>query len=330
MSRRKALASGAAAAGFLSGAGSVKKAQARPPGPDESYRKRIQPGKTPIRICADLRRPENGTITGRIKEIRETGHTGTYMYHSYWKGITKTEIAEIREALDRYGIVMFEFGGYVNMLHPDAATRERFLKLLVECIETAESLGCPMVGTISGSCDEHPYGINVHPDNWTLAAWKLLVKGIRQVLKDTAGSGVALGMEAQVTTNLDSPRAHKRLMEDVGDKRCVVNLDPTNMVTLESYYHTGELIDECFELLGESIYGCHAKDTYIWPDKQTVHIQEVCPGRGVLDYETYLARMSKMAWPRTLRPEHIPDDQYAEAETYIRTVAKKIGVAILE
>ncbi len=120
--------------------------------------------------------------------------------------------------------------------------------------------------------------------------------------RDTSGSRVALGMEAQVTTNLDSPKAHLRLMEDVGDDRCVVNLDPVNMVSLERYFHTTELINECFDLLGEKIFGCHAKDSCIVPDKQTVYAQEVCPGRGVLDYETYLTRMSRMKWPVPFTP----------------------------
>jgi hypothetical protein len=58
------------------------------------------------------------------------------------------------------------------------------------------------------------------------------VAGIRQILKDTAGLKAALGMEAQITTNLDGPVAHRNLMQDVGDPRVKVNLDPTNMVHL--------------------------------------------------------------------------------------------------
>lgn len=302
------------------------------PGPDKNLKKDLTPGKTPIRLSTHLRRPQNGSIRDMVKRVRETGHTSAFLYPTRWSanGLPASDIPELRDALKEYGVTLFEFGGYVNMLHPDTATRESELKILTVCIETAEKFGCPMVGTISGSRDPHPYGINPHPDNWTLATWKMLVAGVKQVLKDTSGSRVALGMEAQVTTNLDSPKAHRRLMEDVGDDRCVVNLDPVNMVSFERYFHTTELIEECFDLLGEKIYGCHAKDSYVWPDKQTVQVQEVCPGRGVLDYETYLVRMSRMKWPRTIHPEHLPEDQYSEAEAYIRKVAKKVGVTIPE
>lgn len=299
-------------------------------GPDETRRNKPAPGTTPVHLSAILRRPTEGSIHDMVKHVRETGHTSAFIYSSYWgqSGLTDADVPELKDALTTFGIRIFEYGGYVNMLHPETATRERFLKQLCSCIEMAEKFDSPMVGTISGSRDPHPYGINPHPDNWTMTTWRLLVAGVKQVLKDTSGSRVALGMEAQVTTNLDSPKAHLRLMEDVGDERCVVNLDPVNMISLKRYYHTTELIEECFDLLGEKIYGCHAKDTYIWPDKQTVHIQEVCAGRGILDYETYLARMSRMKWARSLHPEHIPIEQFPEADAYIRRVAEKIGVTV--
>jgi len=31
-----------------------------------------------------------------------------------------------------------------------------------------------------------------------------------------------------------------------------------------------------------------------------------------MDYETFLVRMSRMKWPRSLNPEHFPFDQFPE------------------
>jgi len=328
VTRRNILKNGCAATGTLLGVVGPHQAHAWPPGPDNNQTRDLTPGNTPVRLGADLIRGENESITEMVERFKKEGHTGAFVYKPRWEPSDDAETRELNAALKQFDVVVFEYGGYVNMLHPDVSTSQKFLKRLSECIEKAGKINCPMVGTISGSRDPHPYGINVHPDNWTIETWKLLISGIRQVLHDTAGSGVRLGMEAQITTNLDSPLAHKRLMEDVGDERCVVNLDPTNMMSLHNYYHTTELINECFDMLGEAIYGCHAKDTYIWPDKQTVHVQEVCPGRGVMDYETYLVRMSRLTWPRTLKAEHIPKEQYAEADDYIRKIAAQTGVTI--
>ncbi|MFC1694310.1 sugar phosphate isomerase/epimerase family protein, partial [Candidatus Latescibacterota bacterium] len=334
LTRRQALKTAAVSAGLIMGRGKIQNAHAWPPGPEENVVRDLTPGSTPIRLADNIKRNGKESPEEMIKRKREAGYTavkgarhpGGNMGEP-WHSLTDSERLEVIKACKKYDVVVYEVGGYTNLIHPETARRQINLKRLAHCIEVAESVNCPMVGTISGSCDPVNF-FNVHPENWTLNTWKLLVASIRQVLRDTSGMKAALGIEAQVTTNVDSPQAHRRLMDDVGDTRCAVNLDPVNMISLSNYYHTTELINECFDLLGESILGCHAKDTYIWPDRQTVHVQEVCPGKGVLDFETYLVRMSRLKWPRALESEHIEPEEYSEARTYIEKVAAKNGIKI--
>ena len=338
VTRRQALKTGIASTGIALGASSAKKASGQSstkqeqkefwgPGPDKNLVPDLKPGKTTIRIGGSLGRKENESFDDTVKNIKDNGYTGVVTGPEPWNSMKDSELSELTRALKKHDVVVFEVGGYTNMIHPDMSERQKNLKKLCTCIEAADKVACPMVGTISGSLDPVNF-FNVHPDNWTLKTWHMLVDSMKQVLRDTAGMKAAIGMEAQVTTNIDSPKSHKRLVDDVGDPRCAVNLDPVNMMSLSNYYHTTELINECFDLLGENILGCHAKDSYIWPDKQTVHVQEVCAGRGVVDYETYLVRLSRMEWPRTILPEHVPADQIIEAAEYIRKVAAKVGVTI--
>ena len=345
ITRRKILSVGAVSAGIMLGTGcnaatEQKTVQKTPgempyptPGPDKNLVRDLKPGTTPVRLGGYLKYEEGKNITEVVKELRESGHAGAITSADPWYSMKDSELKELRDALKQYDVVVYEVGGYRNMLHTDEASRQENLKHLARCIEAADKVGCPMVGTISGSrCPksiEFVDNYNVHPDNWTKETWNLLISGVQQILKDTAGMKAVIGMEAQVTTNIEGPRSHRQLIDDVGDDRLKVNLDPTNMIHLYRYFHTTELINECFDILGEDIFGCHAKDSFIFPHQQTLHIQEVCPGRGVLDYETYLVRLSRMKWPRTLLPEHIPADQFAEAETYIRNVANRVGVTIL-
>ncbi|MCD6307983.1 MAG: sugar phosphate isomerase/epimerase, partial [Candidatus Latescibacteria bacterium] len=308
LTRRQLMKQGTAAAGLLASTGGGK-ACAWPPGPGKSVRRDLAPGPTPIRLADNIKRKGAESPEEMIRRKHELGfaavkgarHPGGNKGEP-WHSMTMAERREVVEACKKYDVVIYEVGGYTNLVTPDDARLRTNLKGLAHCIEVAESVGCPMVGTVAG-CRDPKYLINPHPDNWTIETWNLLVRSIRQVLRDTAGMKAVIGMEAQVTTIIDSPEAHKRLMEDVGDERLKVNLDPVNMMHLGLYYHTTDLIDRCFDLLGEDIVGCHAKDTYIWPDKQTVHVQEVCPGKGVLDYDTYLVRMSRLSWPRALEPE---------------------------
>ena len=303
------------------------------PGPNKNLdRGDLTPGTTPIRIGGFLaqllrRRNEIG-IEGAILNLVENGYRGCHVDADVIHELTDSELRELNDALKKHDVVVYEVGGYQNMLDPNETTRQANLKYLANALEAAEKVNCPMVGTCTGSRDPQYY-IGVHPDNWTEETWQLTIDAVKQVLRDTSGLKAALGIEAQVTMNVDGPKSHRRLMDDVGDPRCAVNLDPVNMISLSNYYHTTELLHECFDLLGETILGAHAKDTYIWPDVQTVHIQEVCSGRGVMDYETYLVLLSRMEWTRTLLPEHIPDDQYIEASQYIRKIAAKMGVEIL-
>ena len=326
LNRRTALKSGFASLAAFSAASATHRAFAWAPGPDERVVRDLKPGPTPIRIGGYLGYGKE-VIAETVKKLRDDGYAGAVTSPEPWNTMKDSELRELRAALSQHDVVVFEIGGYTNMLHPDPAERQKNLKHLAMCIETADKIGCPMVGTISGSLDPKDF-FNVHPENWTEKTWKVLVDGVKQVLRDTSGCKAAIGMEAQVTTNIDGPRAHKRLMDNVGDPRCAVNLDPTNMISLANYYHTTKLLNECFDLLGERILGAHAKDTYIIPDQQTVHVQEVCSGRGVMDYETFLVRLSRMKWPRTLLPEHVPADQLPEAKAYIEKVAAKVGVKI--
>lgn len=302
------------------------------PGPDRNLVRDLTPGDTPIRFADNLRPSADDDIPAAVKALRDTGYTSCVTGPDPWLDLSDSRIREITDALRTHDVTVFEVGGYRNLLHTDEAVRKENLAYIARCIEAADRIGCPLVGTISGSRNPegNRWGDNYapHPDNWTIETWRMLVDGIHQILDDTAGMRAVIGMEAQVTTNIDGPLAHKRLMEDVGDPRLKVNLDPTNMVSFETYFHTTALINECFDMLGEDIMGCHAKDSYILPHEQTVHVQEVCPGRGVLDYETYLVRLSRMEHPRSLLPEHIPNDQYAEAKEFIERTAARLGVTI--
>ncbi len=328
---RRSLLTRIGAAGIAAGAASLPLTVAAEE-KDNSRKKPLKPGPTPIRQAINIRRNGNESPEEMILRVRKDGYTATKgARHAGgnvgepWNSMTASERAEVVAACKKHDVVIYEVGGYTNLVTPDNANLEKNIVRFIHCMEVAESVNCRMVGTVPG-CRDPKYLINVHPDNWSPETWKLLVKSVKRILRDTSGMKATIGMEAQVTTIIDSPRAHLRLMEDVGDERLTVNLDPVNMMTFERYYHTTELIDECFDLLGERIMGAHAKDTYILPDQQTLHIQEVCPGRGVLDYPTYLMRLSHLAWPRALEPEHIPDDQYKEAKEFVAATAARVGV----
>ncbi|MFC1542003.1 sugar phosphate isomerase/epimerase family protein [Candidatus Latescibacterota bacterium] len=349
ISRRKMLAAGAVSPGLLMGAGctsttpeqTTEKIQSTEtawwsPGANKDIVRDLTPGTTHIRLACMTRPtmldyPENESITERVKHIRDMGYTAANANTAYgsrnkWLDASESEIEELKGALEEYDVDFFDTMVWTNLLHPDENTRQSAIKYVCEAFEACERTGCRSVTGITGSRGTGLYTV-MHPDNWTGETWKLTIDTFRQIFRDTAGFNTVWAMEACITTNIDTPIAHKRLMEDVGDPRFKICLDPTNMTSLATYYHSTETLNNSFDLLGENIMNGHAKD-YILRDQMYVRLEEVPPGQGLQDYETYLVRMSRLSWPRTLLLEHFPTEEYPPAKAFIEKTAEKVGVSI--
>jgi sugar phosphate isomerase/epimerase len=60
-----------------------------------------------------------------------------------------------------------------------------------------------------------------------------------------------------------------------------------------------------------------------------VHFAEVIPGRGEIDYATYLRELSKLAVDVPLMLEHLKTpEEYDEGRAYIRRVASQEGIGL--
>ena len=349
MSRRQALAAAALTAGMM--AGPEVKAQktankrlgnryqegAWSRGPDLQIIRDLKPGPTPIRLAChsyatSLYYREGISITETVKKIRDLGYTSTGISgFDKWLDVKDSEIAELKAALKKYDVTFFNMMSSQcdNVVHPDSSFRDKGIKSLTKTLDAAERCGALSVDACMGSrSPDTDFCIGMHPDNWTEATWKLGVSGIKQILKDTAGYKAVLSMEAVITTPLDGPMALKRLMEDVGDPRLTVTLDPANMFTIDNYYHSTEMINWCFDLLGENIACCHAKDTLFEEKKMLALIIMKPAGKGIQDYETYLTRMSRLKYPRTLLLEFATDEEYPEVKAFLEKTAAKVGVKI--
>jgi sugar phosphate isomerase/epimerase len=63
--------------------------------------------------------------------------------------------------------------------------------------------------------------------------------------------------------------------------------------------------------------------------KLTVHLDEVRPGTGGLDYRVYLKELNKLDPDMPLVLEHLEtQEEYRIAADYVRSVAREAGVPI--
>ena len=64
-------------------------------------------------------------------------------------------------------------------------------------------------------------------------------------------------------------------------------------------------------------------------DPTTVALREVAPGKGIMDYRTFLTRCERVSPDLPVFMEHLDTvEEYAEAANHIRTVAGQTGVSI--
>ena len=120
----------------------------------------------------------------------------------------------------------------------------------------------------------------------------------------------------------DSPESYLKLIEAIDRPRFAVHLDPVNIINSPArYFSTGDLIRQCFDMLGSQIKSCHAKDIILSSDL-TVHLDETRPGLGGLDYVSFLTELDKLPPDVPLMLEHLSTaKEYRLAAEYIRSVA---------
>jgi sugar phosphate isomerase/epimerase len=127
----------------------------------------------------------------------------------------------------------------------------------------------------------------------------------------------------------DSLESYLRLLQAVDRKGFAVHLDPFNGINCAArYYRNSGFITECFRQLGPWIVSCHGKDLEMLPESN-IHLSEVVPGRGRVDYRTYLRELSKLSRDLPLMLEHLKTPaEYEEGRQYIQGVARELGLSL--
>src|SRR5262249_41424347 len=105
-------------------------------------------------------------------------------------------------------------------------------------------------------------------------------------------------------------------------------MDPVNFVgTVRDAHDTARVINSLFDMLGPYTVAGHAKDCAL-ADTFVVHIDEVVPGTGMLDYELFLRRFQAICPDGYLLIEHLPDEKILQARAAIVDTASGLGIPL--
>jgi sugar phosphate isomerase/epimerase len=258
------------------------------------------------------------------REHRRLGYSAAYCPTVQ---LTETEkIRAIRDAFAAANVVIAEVGAWKNMLDPDDATRKANLEYVTARLALADAIGARCCVDIAGSYNpKYWYGMNAR--NLSKDFFDATVENARRVIDAIKPTRTRFTIEMMPWSLPDTPDSYVKLIKAVDRTPFAVHLDVCNVVNSpQRFYDNKGVIEECFRKLGPWIVSCHAKDL-AWVPEYNVHFAEVIPGRGEIDYATYLRELTKLPVDAPLMLEHLKNaDEYDEGRAYIQRVAAQSGV----
>jgi sugar phosphate isomerase/epimerase len=232
----------------------------------------------------------------------------------------------IEKAFAAENVAIAEVGAWVNMLDPDAEKRRANVRYVTERLAVAEAVGARCCVDIAGSYNPKVW-YGPHPRNLSQEFFDATVENCRRVIDEIKPRRTKFTIEMMGWNLPDGPDAYLRLVKAVDRTAFGVHMDVCNGINSPArFYRSGEFIGECFRKLGPWIASCHAKDLR-WDVEMNVHFTEVAPGRGEVDYRTYLRELAKLPVDAPLMLEHLKTaEEYAEGAQYIRGIARECGL----
>jgi sugar phosphate isomerase/epimerase len=260
-----------------------------------------------------------------IAALRERGYRAAYCPLA--PDADDRTVAAYAAAARDADIVIAEVGAWSNPLSPDDATRGAALERCARSLDLAERIGARCCVNIAGSRGAKWDG--PHPDDLRDDTFALIVDTVRSIIDAVRPTRTRYTLEPMPWMYPDSPDSYLRLLAAVDRPAFAVHLDPVNWVNSpQRYFANAALIRESVAKLGPHIRSCHAKDIVLRP-QLTVHLDEVRPGAGALDYAVLLRELQQLGPDLPLMLEHLPDEEsYRAGATYVREVARREGVPL--
>lgn len=187
-------------------------------------------------------------------------------------------VERISSSARRTNIKLSAISGTFNMAHPSPAIRTENTKRFEVLCKTAARLQIPIITLCTGTRD--PVDMwKWHPENNSKEAWVDMVGSMQSVLIVAEKNNVILALEPETENIVNSARRARQLLNELRSPHLRIVIDPANLV--DPGLDQKEVIEESFELLGDSIVLAHAKD-------RNRDFQPCAAGKGILDFGHYV------------------------------------------
>ncbi len=260
-----------------------------------------------------------------VANLKRLGYRGAYCpVEASASDDTVQAYAKAAKAAD---ILIAEVGAWSNPISQNDTERKDALEKCKKQLELADRIGAACCVNIAGSRGAKWDGHD--PENLTKQTFDIIVETVRDIIDSVSPRRTFYTLETMPWMYPDSPDAYVRLIKAIDRSQFAAHLDPVNLIcSPQRYYSNAEIIRECFEKLGPYFKSCHAKDILL-DQRLTVHLDEVRPGLGNIDYGCFLKELKKLPHDVPLMLEHLPNaEEYKLAAEHIRSVAAKNNLTI--
>ncbi len=254
--------------------------------------------------------------------------------------LTKEKAHTIRDAFRDANIPIVAISGYTNLVSPDPSKRKENIEYVKSLLKFARDLGTPYVISETGTYN-HESDWVWDDKNGTPEAFEEILAAIKDLAVYAYEHDAMFLVENYVNNIIGSVDQVLRLFDRVNHPGLGLLMDPTNYFTGRNIGQMDQELDRIFNALGDRIKIAHAKDCKPAVDKTEKHahidaaeshtfrgagdVELPAAGLGVLNYELYLKRLSKVHPNIPIIIEHLDEADVPRAKSFLDGVLKKVG-----
>ncbi len=93
-------------------------------------------------------------------------------------------------------------------------------------------------------------------------------------------------------------------------------------------YDTAAALNHHFDVLGEHIVSCHAKDIWI-ENRLALHLQDGCPGKGNMDFKTLFRRIEALSPEYPVIAEGNSTEELPAVGALFHSTARELNIPVL-
>jgi sugar phosphate isomerase/epimerase len=238
------------------------------------------------------------------------------------------QVDRFRQAAAAADVELAEVGAWgANPISDDSDERQAGIDRCVRALELADAVGARCAVSVAGSRGDTWDG--PHPDNLTDETFYRVVEAVEEICERADPDDAVFTLEPMPWVYPHDIESHRALLGAIDHDAVGVHFDPVNMITSpERHFDNAAFLREFVAELGEYVEVVHLKDAVL-REKLTVHVDEVRPGAGTLDYHVLLSALADLDDDLPLLLEHLESEAaYEQAREYVREVAADVGVTV--